>query len=336
MMTEQDSVEERRKSPRYLLELSVEIRTPQRRVRQGKLVNVSEGGVMMETDGAASEDDLLTIGVRWGGGLEASEVVLRGKRVWVRPSPGGLIHHGVAFVGGDRETDEGLRRFREIVQARAVAETLGLLFVDLVPSMVESRALHYVNKSLAFSLDSVPIKTRGEKLMVAMANPDNLAAIKKLQLFSSCQIVPVVATLSAIRNTQDRCWKSEDGPPQTERAKPHSMGENRHKGKTRLITLISHTPTLDTKCLASNLTAVLNSDGKRAVTEDLGSGVPVSSNKREEAPVEGEKLAFVPLPRGTDPSYLDWVIRADESILVVSPSDWEEGCSYLKAAFDRF
>jgi hypothetical protein len=291
---------------------------------------------MLKAERILPEDDFLSIRIGWGRDLQAEGIVLLGRTVWRAPDGDECHRYGVAFLRGQWDSHEKLRRFREMDQAKAMATTLRLMFVDLSPSMVERRALTYINRDLAFSLNCIPLKLRGERLMVAMAEPDDSRTLQKLQLFSQCNVVPVVATRSAIKNTLIQCWGTAYVSSGAERPGTFSLGATRQRRKPALLVFVSNTPNLSGKCLAANFAAVLNRDDKRAVLADLSSGSPVVEDDVPGGSAGNGEWLFLTVPMGTDRSCLDWAVRADEAVLVVSPSHWQQGCYYLEAVFDRF
>ena len=146
-----------------------------------------------------------------------------GRTVWGGPGGRRYNRYGVAFLRGQGESYERLWRSREVSHSYEVAKALGLMLVDLNPSMVEKRALSYIDRGLAFSLGCIPIKLRGERLMVAMVEPGNSMSLKKLRLFSRCKIIPVMATPSAIKNTLFQCWGAQYVPSVRDRSEEMSL-----------------------------------------------------------------------------------------------------------------
>lgn len=297
-------------------------------------MNMGRGGVMLKTNGSLPLNDppRIRIGVEK---LERSgAAVLVGKIVWsVR---GEDSAYGVAFLEGDDESYEKLRQYREVSHSRELAEASGLRFVDLSPSMIEKRALTYITKDVGFSLNCIPLKLSGDRLMVAMAEPDDPRTIEKLRLLTQCKIVPVVATPSAIRNAFIHCWGVKYVPSKTDRLDGLSFGISTQKPDSRIVAVASDIPNLSGRCLAANFVAVLNRHEERAVLMDLDSGRREFSDGDGEVSVEEGKWMILALSLDKRPSCLDWAFRADETVLVVSPSHWDQGCLYLEAVFNRF
>jgi len=79
---------------------------------------------MLETERILPEDDFLSIRIGWEGDLQAEGIVLLGRTVWGAPDGDECHRYGVAFLRGQWDSYEKLRRFREIDQAKAMASTL--------------------------------------------------------------------------------------------------------------------------------------------------------------------------------------------------------------------
>jgi hypothetical protein len=241
----------------------------------------------------------------------------------------------VTFPGKQGESNYRLRRYGEISHSREVAEALGLKFVELVPSMIEKRSLGYVDRDLAFSLNCVPMKLRGERLMVAMADPSDCRKVEKLQLFSRCKILPVVATPSAIKNTLIQRFGTKHVPSGMDELEGSSLWWFRQKRKPRVVAMVSGVPSFSGTCLASNIVAVLNRAEKKVLIVDPLSENPVLPDSASGRAEEHCDLMILTPPM-TGAADLDWAIRAEETFLLLSPSHWQEGCSYVEALFERF
>jgi Tfp pilus assembly protein PilZ len=316
--------------------MQAELRTHKKGVSRGMFMNLGRGGCLVETNRSLSRGDLLRIRIGEEQGDRSERIVLFGRTVWCAVGHENSKRCGVVFLEEDREVFEEVQKFREICHAKEISKSLGLTFVDLAPFMVEKRVLQYVSKELALSLNCVPIKLRGDELMVAMADPGDMRGIKKLELLSQCRIVPVVATQTAIRETLIQCWGAEYTPPEGDRLEPFSVFTSRTKRGYRVIALASSTPDLVEDTLAANLSAILERDGKRAFHVRTRQGSPVLLDRVMSSYAEGLEIVFLTLPLDKEGSSLDWISRADESVLLVSPTDWERGCRYLEAVFDRF
>lgn len=83
--------------------------------------------------------------------------------------------------------------------AQTLAAQLHLPFERINLDTVEVLAVRCVSAQLAQHHTCVPLRRKGEKLIVAMANPHDLIAQEDLRLATSLEIEPVVATATAIR-----------------------------------------------------------------------------------------------------------------------------------------
>ncbi len=330
------SQKERRRSPRYPWTVSVGVKASPQRVFQGILLNMGRGGVMLEARETILVGDPLWLRFNNVEGDQAGAIILSGRAVWAMPCRNGESRYGVAFSEGQGEFYEQLRRRWEVAHFRQVAKAFGLDFVDLTPWTVEKPVLGYVGRELAFSLNCVPIKLRGDRLMVAMAEPNDSRALEKLRLFSQCRITPVVATPSAIRDTLIQCWGAQYIPAGTDTSEKLILREVRRGERTRVMTVASSSSSVSATNLGINFAAVLNRGERRVLLGELPSGISVLSENLSRAADEHYELVILALPMDTNVSNLDWAIRADEALLIVSPSEWQKGYFYIEALFDRF
>lgn len=328
--------QERRRYPRYPWPLPTEVKTPHHTVSQGTLLNMGRGGGLLETAETLLQGDLVGLKIGEEADGQSEEIVLLGRTIWGRPDSGGGHRYGLAFFSGQEGSYQRLYRSQEVAHSRAVARDSGLMYVDMMPSVVEKRALGFVSRDLGFSLNCVPIKLRGERLMVAMSEPGNARALEKLQLYSRCKISRVVATPSAIRNTLTQCWGAQYVPSEEDLSEIVSLPQPSLKKKPRILALTSSVPDFGSKGLAVNLAAVFNRDEKRTVIAEPKSKDSIASVGASETTTEPCEFKFLVLPMDKKTLHLDRALRADEAILVVSPSSWQKGCLYLETMFRRF
>ncbi|HET9888096.1 MAG TPA: ATPase, T2SS/T4P/T4SS family, partial [bacterium] len=84
----------------------------------------------------------------------------------------------------------------------------GLPAVDLRSFDIDRGALDLVPPEVATKFSAVPIRKVGRTLTLAMADPMNLYAIDDIKFIVGLEVVPVVATESAIKETIDRHYAS--------------------------------------------------------------------------------------------------------------------------------
>jgi len=87
---------------------------------------------------------------------------------------------------------------REVLQAKA--QEMGLPFVDLDRTVIESSALNVVPERLIKMHSAIPVKKQDTQLWVAMSNPQNIQAIDDISTASGCRVIPVIAVPGAIED----------------------------------------------------------------------------------------------------------------------------------------
>ncbi len=102
----------------------------------------------------------------------------------------------------------------EMDLAQAQAERLGLEYVDLSDGQVDAAAASLIDQKTLRRHGVLPLRLEDGRLVVAMSEPTNLHAIEDLRLISGCQIVPVVAAESQIRQAHNRIFSLGDGVSQ--------------------------------------------------------------------------------------------------------------------------
>jgi len=88
--------------------------------------------------------------------------------------------------------------------ARAVADSLGLAFVDLAAIDIDPNAATMLSVDLARRHSCLPIKVQDEELIVAMSDPANIFAIDDLRIVTGFDIRVVVAAESDLLQAIDR------------------------------------------------------------------------------------------------------------------------------------
>jgi type IV pilus assembly protein PilB len=90
--------------------------------------------------------------------------------------------------------------------ARVLAERLGREFIDFASTPVDLVVANRVPEDLARRYEAIPVMMRGDGLVVAMANPDDVFALDDLQLVTGSSIIPTTADRSQIHEALDRVW----------------------------------------------------------------------------------------------------------------------------------
>jgi type IV pilus assembly protein PilB len=82
---------------------------------------------------------------------------------------------------------------------RIIAAGHQIEFVNLSPDMINPLAAHLVTYEMANQYNIIPVKKEGNKLLVAMSSPLNLAVRDELEMRTGLKVVPLAATQNAIK-----------------------------------------------------------------------------------------------------------------------------------------
>ena len=82
---------------------------------------------------------------------------------------------------------------------RIIAAGHQIEFVNLSPDMINPSAAHLVTYEMANQYNIIPVKKEGNKLLVAMSSPLNLAVRDELEMRTGLKVVPLAATQNAIK-----------------------------------------------------------------------------------------------------------------------------------------
>ena len=82
---------------------------------------------------------------------------------------------------------------------KIIAAGNGIEFINLSPEMVDPAAAHMVTYELVNQHNLIPVKKDGDKLLVAMSSPLNLAVRDEIEMRTDFKVVPLAATPDAIR-----------------------------------------------------------------------------------------------------------------------------------------
>nr|WP_255633456.1 ATPase, T2SS/T4P/T4SS family [Demequina sp. TTPB684] len=92
---------------------------------------------------------------------------------------------------------------------RALAQQVGMEFVDLTSYAVDQSAVAMVPAVLCRRHNALPVARDGDLLKVAMANPSNVVAIDDFGSASRMQVVPVIATHDDVAAAIDRYCRAD-------------------------------------------------------------------------------------------------------------------------------
>ncbi len=91
-----------------------------------------------------------------------------------------------------------MKLINEVTLTSVLAKRKGLSFVDLEDYEVNASAVAIISEEVARRYLVFPIDFEGDRLVVAMANPDDIVAIDDLRIVTGYDIKPVVSTESDI------------------------------------------------------------------------------------------------------------------------------------------
>lgn len=92
---------------------------------------------------------------------------------------------------------------------RALAQQVGMEFVDLTEFPVDQSAVALVPAVLCRRHNALPISRDGDVLKLAMANPSNVVAVDDFRSASRLQVVPVIATHDDVSGAIDRYCRAD-------------------------------------------------------------------------------------------------------------------------------
>jgi type IV pilus assembly protein PilB len=93
--------------------------------------------------------------------------------------------------------------------AQAVANQMGLVYVDLAAYEIDPNAAINISTDLARKYHVLPIKAEDDELVVAMSDPANIFAIDDLRIVTGLEIRPVVASESDLTAAIERFAASQ-------------------------------------------------------------------------------------------------------------------------------
>ena len=99
---------------------------------------------------------------------------------------------------------------REVLQAKA--QEMGMPFVDLDRTQIESSAINVVPERIVTRHNVIPVKKQDNQLWVAMAKPSDIQAIDDVTMASGCRVIPVIAVPGAIEDAIRKHYTSGTAP----------------------------------------------------------------------------------------------------------------------------
>src|SRR4051812_39713103 len=131
----------------------------------------------------------------------------------------GLVDEGQLNAAFDEQQRVGRSLGRVLVEqgvltesqlVAALAQQIGLPFVDLQEYAVEGSATGRINGAVARRHTALPIGYTDEgKLLVAMADPGNVFALDDFRSMTGLDVRPAVATRADVLAAIDRCYRAD-------------------------------------------------------------------------------------------------------------------------------
>ena len=87
--------------------------------------------------------------------------------------------------------------------------------VDLSRFEVDPKILKLLPPDIAIKHTVLPLKREGRTLTIAIADPNNVAAIEDIKFITRCDIFPVIAGEYTLRNAIDRYYQQSDAQLQS-------------------------------------------------------------------------------------------------------------------------
>ena len=115
--------------------------------------------------------------------------------------------------------------------ASSLSEHLGLPFMDLSDYLIDASVIKLVPEQLAQRYKLIPIFKIGQTLTVAMTSPQDINAIDQVRLTSKCEVEPVLATETAIKNAIDHYYGVSGGVEEVIK----QMDESRKAAKDKAL-----------------------------------------------------------------------------------------------------
>ena len=87
----------------------------------------------------------------------------------------------------------------EMQMAQAMAVSSGIEFINLAPEMVDPMVANLISYEIANRYNVIPVRKEDNKLFLAMSSPLNLSARDQVEAKTGYKVVPLAATLSAVK-----------------------------------------------------------------------------------------------------------------------------------------
>lgn len=141
---------------------------------------------------------------------------------------------------------EKLGFISEVDIAQAVAESMGVPFIDLTEYLIDAEVLKLVPEAVAKKYKAVPLFKIGDSLTVAMVNPHDIEAIDEIRVKSNVGTVePVLSTPDMIQKVMDQYYGAQGSIQElVEQLTPEKLEQKMRSGTKGLSEASEETPVI--------------------------------------------------------------------------------------------
>ncbi len=170
----------------------------------------------------------------------------------------------------------------EIQTAKNLAGRLNIPYVDPMRAFVEPAAVALLEAGTAFRRQVLPMRVIGDRLLVAMCDPDQPVQRKSLELLTGFKIKPAISTRSSLETALRKYYENEEQPVDIKNRTIVDVSEatpvNCEKNAVK-ISIISNKGGVGKTHLSINLAYALAKTGSRVLLIDADLGNADISNK---------------------------------------------------------
>jgi len=108
-----------------------------------------------------------------------------------------------------------LKFIDENVLAAFLSKQIDVPCISLLHVDIPKKVLRKLTRAVALDCKSIPVRTEGERLEVAMVDPTDIEVIDKLEKATNMIVSPLIAPESSIEAMIDRCYPDEQAGDDT-------------------------------------------------------------------------------------------------------------------------
>ncbi len=167
------------------------------------------------------------------------------------------------------------RVLNEAQMTQAVAAGGGIEFINLTPETIDPMVANLISYEIANRYNVIPVKKEDDKLFLAMSSPLNLAARDHVEVKTGYKVVPLAATLPAVKQAIQYHFSVQNVTKQaiiSMRLEQDAKGEDSADGEQKSIKV---TDAPITKLVHSIITAAIDSRASDIHIEPQSSDVKV-------------------------------------------------------------